>query len=162
MADGIYYAGRLREVFLSGTWIANTNYKLAVDGLTWADATRKIGSHNSIAELVYHINYYLQGLIPVLDGGPLEIKDKYSFDLPPIASEEEWQVLNAELLGHAEKFAGRVERMTAEEMAVSFVKAEYGTYERNIEAVIEHGYYHLGQIVLIRKLIEEKKKDTDL
>jgi len=34
-----------------------------------------------------------------------------------------------------------------------FVNEKYGTYLRNIEAVIEHSYYHLGQIVLIKKLI---------
>lgn len=34
-----------------------------------------------------------------------------------------------------------------------FVKQEYGTYLRNIEAQIEHSYYHLGQISLIKKMI---------
>ena len=37
-----------------------------------------------------------------------------------------------------------------------FVDEKYGTYLRNIEAVIEHSYYHLGQISLIRKLITGK------
>jgi hypothetical protein len=35
----------------------------------------------------------------------------------------------------------------------SFVKEEYGSYSRNIEAQIEHSYYHLGQISLLKKLI---------
>jgi hypothetical protein len=30
---------------------------------------------------------------------------------------------------------------------------QYGTWQRNLEAVIEHSYYHLGQIILIRKMI---------
>jgi hypothetical protein len=34
-----------------------------------------------------------------------------------------------------------------------FVDEKYGTYLRNIEAMIEHSYYHLGQIVLIRKIL---------
>ena len=34
-----------------------------------------------------------------------------------------------------------------------FIDAKYGTFLRNIEGVIEHSYYHLGQISLIRKLI---------
>jgi hypothetical protein len=34
-----------------------------------------------------------------------------------------------------------------------FVDEKYGSYLRNIEGVIEHSYYHLGQISLIRKMI---------
>lgn len=34
-----------------------------------------------------------------------------------------------------------------------FVKEEYGSYLRNIEAQNEHSYYHLGQVSLIKKLI---------
>jgi len=36
-----------------------------------------------------------------------------------------------------------------------FVDEKYGTYLRNIEGVIEHCYYHLGQISLIKKLVSE-------
>jgi hypothetical protein len=35
----------------------------------------------------------------------------------------------------------------------SFVDEKYGTWLRNIEGVIEHCYYHLGQVSLIRKMI---------
>lgn len=34
-----------------------------------------------------------------------------------------------------------------------FIDEKYGTVLRNIEGVIEHSYYHLGQISLIRKMI---------
>ncbi len=33
-----------------------------------------------------------------------------------------------------------------------------GDYLRNIDGMIEHSYYHLGQIVLIEKLILGKKE----
>jgi hypothetical protein len=39
-----------------------------------------------------------------------------------------------------------------------FVDEQYGTYLRNIDGVIEHSYYHLGQISMLRKLILEKDK----
>jgi hypothetical protein len=35
-----------------------------------------------------------------------------------------------------------------------FVDAKYGDYARNIEGVIEHSYYHLGQVVLVRKMVD--------
>ena len=43
--------------------------------------------------------------------------------------------------------------MPEEELSQGFVDEKYGTYSRNIDGMIEHSYYHLGQIVLIKKLI---------
>ncbi|MGN6163930.1 MAG: hypothetical protein ACTHOF_05245 [Flavisolibacter sp.] len=34
-----------------------------------------------------------------------------------------------------------------------FVDEKYGTYYRNLQGIIEHTHYHLGQIVLIKKLL---------
>ncbi len=34
-------------------------------------------------------------------------------------------------------------------------KEEYGSYALNIEAQIEHSYYHLGQISLIKKILSK-------
>ena len=33
-----------------------------------------------------------------------------------------------------------------------FVDEKYGSYERNLDVMIEHCYYHLGQVMLIKKL----------
>lgn len=153
MTRGVVLAGRLREVFINGTWIANTNYKLQLDDITWKEATTQIENLNSIALLTFHINYYLKGLIQVFEGGSLDIRDKYSFDMPPIQSETEWKVLAQDFLSNAEIFAQYVEKMDDHALDQSFVDIKYGSYERNIEAIIEHSYYHLGQISLIKKMI---------
>jgi hypothetical protein len=36
-----------------------------------------------------------------------------------------------------------------------FVDEKYGTYLRNIEGVIEHSYYHLGQVSLLKKMVTQ-------
>ena len=41
-------------------------------------------------------------------------------------------------------------------LAQTFVYEKYGSYLRNIEGVIEHSYYHLGQVSLIRKMIMQQ------
>ena len=146
-------ADRLREVFLDGRWIANTNYKEQLLGVDWMQATRVFGNLNTIAMLTYHINYYLEGLLNVFNGGSLEIKDKYSFDLPPIQSAQDWEPLMAKLMTNAEAFVHAVRNMPDSRLDEIFVDKKYGTYLRNIEAVIEHSYYHLGQISMIRKLV---------
>ena len=147
-----FIAKRLSEVYLDGHWVANTNYKEQLSSLHWQQATQQVGPHNTIALLTYHINYYLRGLLQVLHGGALEIKDKYSFDMPPVTNENDWQALSAELFSNAEKFVAAVAQLPDEKMDEHFVDPQYGTWYRNLEAVVEHSYYHLGQICLIRKL----------
>jgi len=144
---------RLNEVLLNGTWIANTNFKLQIESLSWKEATFKPENLNSIAMLIFHIDYYLAGILQVFDGGTLDIRDKYSFDMPEINSEETWNVLKNQFLSHAGAFVEFVENMPESLLHKPFVDEKYGTYERNIEGVIEHSYYHLGQISLIKKMI---------
>lgn len=150
-------ANRFRAVILNGTWIANTNFKDQVSKVTWKQATKKVGSLNTIAALTFHINYYIAGVLNVLEGGSLDIKDKYSFDLPPINSQKDWEMLTETMWANAEKFAQLVELMPDSKLDEAFVDKKYGTYLRNIDGMIEHSYYHLGQVALIRKMIVESE-----
>ena len=148
-------ANRLKEVLLDGRWIANTNFKTQIESVNWKQAIQKVGTLNSMAAITYHINYYLEGLLHVFDGGKLEIKDKYSFDMPPIVSEKDWNNLTKTFLLNAERFVNEVSKMSDSQLDEPFVDNRYGTYQRNIEGIIEHSYYHLGQLSLIRKMILE-------
>lgn len=148
---------RFREVLLDGKWIANTNYKDLLSTIDWQQATQKIGTLNTIAALTQHINYYIAGILNVFAGGNLEIRDKYSFDFPEITSKEEWNYVLHTLFINSEKFAKHIEQMSNKQLNLPFVKKEYGSYRRNIEGVIEHCYYHLGQISLLKKLSLEEE-----
>ena len=150
-------AHRFREVLLNGKWVANTNYKDQLAGLTWEQATRKVNSLNTIADLTNHINYYLKGILNVFEGGNLEIHDKYSFDSPPVRSQKDWDNLLSDVLANADKFAEHIESMSEERLEDIFIDEKYGTFKRNIEGMIEHCYYHLGQISLIKKMIMESQ-----
>lgn len=156
MENSSQLTNRFKEVIIDGRWIANTNYKDQLTNVSWKQATTKIGSLNTIAALAYHINYYISGILDVFEGGELVIRDKYSFDMPEIKSKEDWDHLLNEIWTNAENFANHVENLTEDKLEDFFVKEEYGTYRRSIEGVIEHSYYHLGQISLIKKMILEK------
>lgn len=144
-------ASRFREVILNGTWIANTNYKDQLTHLDWEIATKKFHSFNTIAVLSQHIHYYIAGILKVLNGGTLDIKDQFSFDFSNIESQQDWENFLTTFWKDTEEFASLVEQMSDEKLDAVFVDAKYGTYQRNIDAMIEHSYYHLGQIVLIKK-----------
>lgn len=146
-------ANQVREVLLNGTWVA-TNYKVQLSDLDWKQATTKVTNLNTIADLTFHIDYYLAGLIQVFQGGPLVIRDQYSYDAPEITSKEDWEQRKEKLFKDAEIFANLVEKMTEKELMSPFVEDKYGNNYLNIQAMIEHCYYHLGQIVLIKKLLK--------
>ena len=147
-------ADRFREALLNGTWIANTNYKDQLENLPLEIAQTKVGDINTIAILAQHIHYYIKGVSVVFKGGTLEIRDAYSFDFPPLTSETEWKAFLATFFKDAEEFANLVEQLPENILKDNFTDKKYGTYQKNIEGMIEHCYYHLGQIVVIKKIIK--------
>jgi len=151
MKNSQQIASRFREVILNGTWIANTNFKDQLTDLDWKIATEKFHSFNTIAVLSQHIHYYISGILNVLNGGTLDIKDQFSFNFPNIESQQDWDNFLTKFWKESEEFALLVEQMPDEKLNSVFVDVKYGTYQRNIDAMIEHAYYHLGQIVLIKK-----------
>jgi hypothetical protein len=150
-----YLAERLKEVFTEGKWITGTNFKEQITQMDWKDATKSIDGLNSVALLTFHIHYYIVGVTQVLEGGPLEIRDKYSFDATPIHSAKDWADLVKRFCTDSENFIQLIETLPEEKLSENFVDEKYGSYQRNIDAMIEHCYYHLGQVILIKKLINK-------
>ncbi len=147
-------AKHFREVHFGGNWTAS-NLKDHLADVTWQQATTQVYSINPIATLVYHINYYVSAILKVLRGEPLDAHDKYSFDLPPILSQEDWEKLLDKTWTDAEDFAILVEQLPESKLGENFSDEKYGSYYRNFHGVIEHTHYHLGQIVLIKKILLE-------
>ena len=148
-------AKHFREVHFGGNW-TSVNLKDTLKDVSWQQATTKIGNLNTIASLVFHINYYVTAILRVLQGGSLDAHDKYSFDLPFIRSQEDWKKLLDKTWKDAETFAALVEQFPTGKLSEIFVEEKYGNYYRNLHGVIEHTHYHLGQIVLIKKLLNAK------
>lgn len=142
----------LRDVHFGGNWTW-VNLKDTLADVTWQQATTKVHSFNTIAALVYHMNYYIDAASKVLQGGPLDAHDKYAFAHPPIQSQEDWEKMLEKTWTDAENFARLIEQFPESRLLETFVEEKYGTYYRNLHGIIEHFHYHLGQIVLIKKLL---------
>jgi len=145
-------AKHFREVHFGGNW-TSSNLKDHLADVTWQQATTQVYSINPIATLVYHINYYVSAILKVLRGEPLDAHDKYSFDLPPILSQEDWEKLLDKTWTDAEDFAILVEQLPESKLGENFSDEKYGNYYRNFHGIIEHTHYHLGQIVLVKKIL---------
>ena len=147
-------AQQLRAVYFGGNWTAS-NLKDNVEGVTWQQAIIQVYSFNTIVKLVYHMNYYVDAVLKVLQGGPLDASDKYSFDHPPVRSQEDWEKLLEKTWRDAETLASLIEQLPDTKLEEPFANGKYGNYHRNLHGVIEHIHYHLGQIVLIRKILQQ-------
>lgn len=148
-------AKHFRNLYSGGNY-AGVNLEETLADMDWVKATTKIDSLNTILALVYHINYYVVAVSKVLQGEPLNASDKFSYDHPQIQSEEEWKKFLDQFWKDGESFAAVIEQLPENKFSEPFLDGKYGTYYRNIVGVIEHAHYHLGQIVLIKKLLSQQ------
>ncbi len=151
-------AKHFREVYFGGNWTCS-NLKDNLADVTWQQATTQVYNLNTIATLTYHINYYVGTVLKVLQGEPLESKDEYSFNHPPIQSQEDWENLLNKGWTDAENFALLVEQLPESKLWEDFTDKKYGIYYRNIHGIIEHTHYHLGQIAVIKKILLQGDKN---
>jgi hypothetical protein len=145
-------AKHVRDVYFGGNW-TSVNLKKNLEDVTRQQAITQVYSFNTIAALVYHMNYYIRAVSAVLQGLPLNAHDKHSFDIPPINSDEDWEQLLDGVWKDVKTFAGLIEQLPDNKLQEIFVEEKYGTWYRNLHGIIEHTHYHLGQIVFIKKLL---------
>lgn len=145
-------AKHLREVYFGGNW-TDVNLKETLDGITWQQAVKSINNLNSIATLVVHMHYYIKRVTGVLQGNPLAGSDKESFNLPPIQSQDDWEKMIEKVWEEVETLALLIEKLDESKWTEIFYNEKYGKYYRNFHGIIEHCHYHLGQIVLLKKII---------
>jgi hypothetical protein len=150
-------AKHFREVHVGGNWTCS-NLRDNLADVTWQEATEQIYSLNTIATLVYHVHYYVEAVIKVLQGGELDAHDKYSFAHPPIHSQEDWEKLLCKVFKDAEAFEALIKNLPESKFWENIAEEKYGIYYRNIHGIIEHTHYHLGQIAVIKKIIRQKQR----
>ncbi|MCF8448849.1 MAG: DinB family protein [Taibaiella sp.] len=154
MSVSAQLAKHSREVFFGGNWTCS-NLKDNLADVTWQQATTQVHDINTIATLVYHMSYYVSGVLKVLQGDPLSARDTESFSHPPITSQADWEDLLARVWADAGAFAALIEQLPEHKLWENFTDEKYGIYYRNIHGIIEHTHYHLGQIAVVKKILQQ-------
>lgn len=144
-------ARHLREIHFGNNW-TSTSMKEVLENVTWQQAIQNPIEGNSIAVLVYHTNYYLNVVAFLLKGENFKYKHEDSFTVTPINSDEDWKNLLEKTWTDAEKLAKLIESFPEEKLWL-LISPKYGNYYKNLHGVVEHNHYHLGQIVLLKKLL---------
>lgn len=145
-------AQSLRELYFGKNWTA-VNLKDTLADIEWQESKVSYQQSNTILALVYHIHYYIKVTMPVLDNQEFDAHDRYAFDHPEINSQDEWDSFIEHIFQFASIFADKVEQCSDAKIFSHMPEKKWGTLHKNIKGIVEHGYYHLGQIVLLKKLI---------
>jgi hypothetical protein len=155
MNISVYLANHFKESYFGKNW-SWSFLKQHLDDVNWEEAVVKIDGLHSIAELTYHLHYFIQKIKAVLEGDALTWKDEESFDCPEIVDATDWTTFLDSVYEEAAQYEALVAALSEAQLLRTFSDEKYGNYFRNIQGATEHVYYHLGQIVMLKKLIRSK------
>jgi hypothetical protein len=99
------------------------------------------------------MDHYVRAVMERMENKPRTLTHEQSVEEPEIHSEADWQALLERMWANGEKFATAIEHFPEAKLWEVFMAPEYGNGFRNISGVIEHNHYHLGQIVVVKKMV---------
>lgn len=155
METSAHLATHIKNVYYGGNWTVS-NFKEILEDVSWQEATTQVYGCNTIATLVFHTSYFLHVINRVLDGGPLDGSDKLSFNHPPINNNQDWEAQIQDALTAANTMSILTAKVPNTTLWQDFSDSKYGNYFRNIQGIIEHCHYHLGQIAIIKKIVKSQ------
>lgn len=151
-------AKHVHQMYFGDNW-TEVNLKDTLSKIPYEIAVKKVEGFNSILALTYHIHYFTKAQLKVLEHGILDAKDSESYKYPHITSQLEWVTFLNTIWKEAKQFSVLVKKLPNSILQTPFVHEKYGTYATNFMGLIEHTHYHLGQIVIIKKVIRISQID---
>lgn len=145
-------ATHIIEAYEGNSW-SDVCVKEIVQDINFAEAVAITkASPNSIASLLYHMMFYNNAICQRLRGEEPQVGSANGFDHPPLENENDWQKLVVDAMESARNLSKAMEHFPEEDLFRENPVGK-GTFYKKFHGVIEHNYYHLGQIMMLKKLI---------
>ena len=146
-------AQHIKDVHEGDNWtevtIADT-----LKNVTLAEATTLTkASPNTIAAILHHITFWNRLMIQRMQGMDVKVDENNGFDVPRLETEYDWQQLQVDNNISAHELATAVALFDEGKLFLPLLK-EGRTAYKNLQGTVEHIHYHLGQIVILKKLIQ--------
>lgn len=134
-------------------WI-EINLVGTLDGVTETEAAKKIGSLNSIWQIVVHVISWRETLLKRINNETAPTPANNFIEPVKDVSAGAWN----ETLNRLQASQVKIIEYLSGNENINFdenpMQGQYSRYEL-IEGILQHDVYHLGQIVLIKKLLRE-------
>jgi hypothetical protein len=145
-------AQHIIDVHQGGNW-TEVDITITLQDVTLEEATMHTqASPNTIASLLNHITYWNRVMVQRAQGIQVQIDNTNGYDHPLLLTEEDWQDLKKDNLRSAHELATAITQFDEAKLFESILP-DYSTAYKNFQGSVEHVHYHLGQIVILKKLI---------
>ena len=140
-----------RDLFDGDPWLG-VNILSTLEGISAEKAASKIApGRNSIWEIVNHMTSWRQNVLRRVQGEVLT-SPEHNYILPvDVTTEDAWKESIEKLRESQEQWLVFL-KSADEETLESFYPGNKETYYYNIQGILQHDAYHLGQIVFLSKL----------
>lgn len=140
------------DLYQGSPWIDVTIMD-TLKSITAEQASRKITpKRNSIWEIVNHMIAWRENVLLRVQGNEIITPNNNYFVEIKDTSDAEWQETLQRLANSQEQWIRFLENFDAAQLE-NIYPSNHMTYYEHIQGILQHDSYHLGQIVLLSKLI---------
>lgn len=140
-------AERINDMYQGENW-SGLNLKDLLADITYSEAITltKVSNYN-VASIVAHMIYYFKSVATNIESDNVDINEEKGFKLKNMEGDVDWQELLRALGLSITNLVNTVNDIDASE------HIESAQIDRNLHVAIEHSYYHLGQILFLKRLL---------
>jgi uncharacterized damage-inducible protein DinB len=148
-------ATHIRDCFDGENWTGvNVAYTLA--DVSFLEAQQRTAvSQNTIASLLHHLYYWNGIMMQRIKGINPSVPDSNGFDVDELKNENDWNGLKEKAHQSFLQLADAVKNFPEEKLFETSPTGK-SSYYKNFQGIVEHAHYHLGQIVILKKLIKQQ------
>lgn len=145
-------AEQLRLVLSGDTWTGICAKEILAGITAEQAALRPLANAHTIWELVLHIETYLAAARDPLAGKPMPhiYKTPADWRVPEDTSAAAWKEAVAQVQRSGKALAEAIERFDPARLGDTVPNRQYSFYYL-LHGVVQHTFYHLGQIMMVKK-----------
>ncbi|RYE23733.1 MAG: DinB family protein [Sphingobacteriaceae bacterium] len=113
------------------------------------------GSPNTIAALLHHLTYWNRVMVSRLNGTVVNVPEANGYDVPVLSAEQDWEDIKVDNLRSARELASAILSFQKQDLSKPILPGYPSAY-KSLQGSVEHIHYHLGQIVILKHLVEGK------
>ena len=139
------------DLYAGDPWIG-VNLVDSLKNIGAKNANKKIGSHNSIWEILNHLISWRENVLERVQDKIMQSPDNNYFTPVKDESEEAWKATLKKLEESQSRWVEFLARFNEKDLEKPYAPNGMNYYE-HIHGILQHDAYHLGQINLLIKLV---------